>query len=423
MKRILLVVLSMVVLTGCGRSNGPATLSSINIIDRNGFSETIRNEERLKQYADVNFLEQQPYQKVMRVFARDSHGNIKAYITSYHPNGHPKQYLEVVNNRANGVYREWHVNGTLKLDTFVIGGTADLDTGAERTWLFDGKSSAWDDKGNLIAEIPYHSGVLEGVSTFYHANGQMWKQEPCHEGKIQGTYCIYLENGELLQTMEYVAGLKHGPAKRYWKPDVVAADETFCDGFLTLGNYYDICGKLVCSVKNGEGLRAIFSKNCISEIHEYHQGKLEGLVKVFGSSGALISTHNVRNGLKHGEETEYYPCEKSGKELAPMLSVNWAEGKIQGIVKTWYPNGVMESKREMINNKKNGLFSAWYPDGSVMMMEEYDQGKLVRGEYFTAGERMPISQVAAGKGIATLFDSDGNLMRKITYNSGKPLIE
>src|SRR5262245_49313386 len=71
-------------------------LASINIIDRNGFNETIAAPERLKRYERTPFLSQQPFQKVLRVFQRDRDGHVKAIITAYHQNGEIKQYLEVV---------------------------------------------------------------------------------------------------------------------------------------------------------------------------------------------------------------------------------------------------------------------------------------------------------------------------------------
>jgi antitoxin component YwqK of YwqJK toxin-antitoxin module len=102
------------------------------------------------------------------------------------------------------------------------------------------------------------------------------------------------------------------------------------------------------------------------------------------------------------------------------VSINWYQGKIQGLVKTYYPDGSIESQKEMANNKKNGLFSAWYRDGGVMMMEEYDQGKLVRGEYYAQGSKLPLSTIQNGKGIATIHDAEGHFVRKINYLNGKP---
>ena len=168
----------VLVLTGCRYSAGnidPNKITSINIIDRNGLAETISTKDRLNHFQKTDFLTPQPYQKVMRVFARDKKGDIRSTMTSYHPNGQLKQYLEAVNNRALGTYREWHPNGQIKIDSHIIGGAADLNTQAEESWLFDELNQAWDDEGHLLAEIPYNKGELEGEAKYYHPNGQLWK--------------------------------------------------------------------------------------------------------------------------------------------------------------------------------------------------------------------------------------------------------
>ena len=88
---------------------------------------------------------------------------------------------------------------------------------------------------------------------------------------------------------------------------------------------------------------------------------------------------------------------------------------------TWYPNGVKESEREVIKNKKQGLSLAWYPSGDLLLIESYGNDLLEKGEYFKKGERSPISYVNNGNGIATLFDKDGLLRQKVTYENGKPI--
>lgn len=395
-------------------------VSCINIVDRNGMSETISGRDRLKKYEKVDFLQNQPYKKVTRVLERDSKGNVRAFITSYHANGQLKQYLEVVNGRAFGTYQERFPNGQLKLDAVVIGGMADIKQGAEKSWLFDGMAEAWDESGNLVAEIPYNKGELEGTAVHYHANGNIWKKIPYSHNGIDGVAEIYLKDGQLLQTTAYAQNVRHGDSVRYWPPNKIAAKETYTKGLLETGRYYDCSGQQIAEISEGNGFRPIFTKSGIKEIHEYRDGVPEGEVKVFNSDGKLLKLFHVKNNLKHGEEVEYFEKSLSRKPL-PRLSVDWYQGKVQGLVKTWYTNGVMESQKEMSNNKKQGVYTAWYTDGSMMMMEEYDHDKIVRGDYFKKGDRAPISQVRNGKGLATLFDSEGHFTRKVDYLNGKPL--
>jgi len=419
------IILICVILTlsGCSRNPpdyiDPPKLSSINIVDRNGLSETISQADRIQQYENVDFFCPQPYQKVLRIFARNQTGDICARITSYHPNAQLKQYLEVVNNRALGMYREWYVNGTLKLETSVIGGVADLTVSAEQSWLFDGCSQVWDENGNVIATIEYSKGELEGVSNYYHCNGKIWKRIPYCRNKTEGVFEIYLDNGSLFQTIEYSNDVKNGKAMRYWGDGSVASDEDYCNGLLMEGRYYNACGELVAEILEGHGFRAIFGKESVGEFQEFHAGLQDGEVKVFDNRSSVMNIHRIKNGLKQGEEIEYYELQP-GKQLQPKLSVMWYEGKIQGIVKSWYANGVQESQREMSGNTKTGMLTAWYKDGSLMLIEDYDRDKLIKGKYFKKGEKSPVSEVIGGNGNATFYDENGSFIRKLGYLNYKP---
>lgn len=399
-------------------------LTSVHIVDRNGFSETISNKDRLNQFQNVDFLKPQTYQKILRIYARDSKGNVRSVVTSYHPNGNPKQFLEILNGRASGQYREWHANGTPSLCTRVIGGMPDLTSAAEKSWLFDSTSYAWDEDGHLMAEINYIQGVLEGLSTYYHPSGNVWKRISYAKNKVNGTVEIYKDSGELLQQISYDQGLKQGMSTRFWDQNQLASQEEYHNGKLENGQYFDKKGTLISQIAQGTGLRAIFGKDQVSELQEYRMGVLEGEVKVYNSQGRLKRIYHIKEMIKHGEEIEYYdslPISTSSESLAqPKLSFYWYEGKIQGYVKTWYPNGNLESQREMANNARNGVATAWYRDGNLMLIEEYDQDKLIRGDYFKKEDRTPVSQVIQGKGTATLFDTDGHFIQKVHYLNGKP---
>jgi len=209
--RICLFLMGFSLLASCGLSPDqidPGKITSINIIDRNGLSEIISSKERLNSFEQTNFLSPQPYQKVLRVYGREKNGDVRSCITSYHPNGQPKQYLEAVNNRALGQYKEWYPSGQLKIEAMIIGGNADLNTHAEQSWLFDGYNCAWNEEGGIIAKIPYKKGELEGEAIYYHENGSIWKVTPYKKGLPDGVKKVYLNDGSLFQTIEYHHGQK-----------------------------------------------------------------------------------------------------------------------------------------------------------------------------------------------------------------------
>ncbi len=415
-----ILIVPILLCTSCSPSTGNCPkLVSISLIDRNGMTETISNEERLKQYSNVDFLSTQPYQKVLQIYNRNEEGNIISYINSYYPNGQPKQYVEVINSRAFGCYKEWHPNGVLKLEATVVGGEPDLSPTAIETWLFDSHALAWNEDGNLVADICYFKGKLHGDSLYFHDNGKIWKKITYVNDKIENSFNIYLDNGMLLQSTEYQEGQKHGNSVRYWECGRIAAKEEYFEGCLITGVYYDMEANSISEICDGNGYRAVFGKEYVTELDEFRNGVQEGEVKVFGSDRLILRTYQVKNGLKHGEEIEYY--EFPATRHTPKMSISWYENKIQGTVRTWYDNGKQESQREMSNNKKNGMATGWYRDGNLMLLEEYEQDKLVKGEYYRRKDRKPISTINAGEGVATIFDPDGNFVRKVNYRSGVPL--
>ena len=426
MKRVsvfLSSLLLLIILAGCApkaKVSTPPRLSSITLIDTDGMTETISNPDRLKKYQSTDFLCPQQYQKVLRVFVRNECGDVQACVTSYHPNGQIRHYLEVYNGRAFGYFREWHSNGTLKVEAVVIGGEADLTTAAKKTWLFNDVSRVWDDEGNLMAEVPYCKGELQGISLSYHANGSIWKRTPFEKNVPHGNCEIFRENGELLQSIHYDNGKREGASYRYWDCEKVSSDELFeCDKLIT-GRYYDKSGTLISKIDNGNGFRSIFGKEGLTELHEYRGGIPEGEVRIFTRGMRLAKMYQLKNGVKNGEEIHYFDLPGPDGKPRPKLSLSWKEAKLQGVVKSWYESGSQESSREVSNNKKNGVSRAWYKDGSLMLIEEYDQDKLVRGEYFKKGDKSPVTKVVFGRGLVSLFDGDGHFIRKMAYQNGFP---
>jgi len=412
-------------LVGCRAPMSQAStekMVSINIIDRNGMSETISSKDRIAAFQETDFLAPQPYQKVLRVYGRDKGGNTHSVITSYHPNGQIKQSLEGVNNRAYGKYREWFANGQQKIACDVIGGIADINSQAEQSWLFDGCNRAWDEDGTLQAEIYYSKGSLEGSSYYYHNNGEVWKHLPYSKNSLHGTFTTYLDDGSIFQTIEYKNGLKEGPATRFWKGGQVAYEENYVNNSLTSGSYFDLQGSLVAEIVDGNGFRAIFGKEQLTELHEYTKGKQAGLVKIFDGYNRLIRSYSIIDGEKHGQEIDYYST-RAGEPLQQKLLITWNHGLLQGAVQSWYPNGNLESRKEMSHNKKNGILSAWYENGALMLVEEYENDRLIKGQYYRMDDQDPISHVKRGEGVATLFSPEGIFSKKVTYHDGKPLFE
>lgn len=420
-KTILPLFLALALFSGCRKSNDPDQIISMQIVDRNGFSQTISNQDRLTPYQQVNFQVAQPYQKVLRIFGKDPEGKSHSKLTSYHSNGGAWQYLEAIDGRANGRYLEWHENGKLKIEGHIIEGLADLDQTAQKSWLFDQTCTVWDSEGNLEAEFLYDKGHLEGKAKYYHPNGSLEKTMFYTHGILHGPFLVYDEKDNLLEEIYYSNGVKEGAAVGLWAPQVSKYQEQYRNGLLNNAIYFDQEGSGVAEIENGQGTRAIFQDGILHSFNEYKGGLPYGEVKVFHPNQTLHILYSIKEGKKTGEEWEYYPLE--GGTPTPKLMLTWFEDKIQGMCKTWYQNGVLESQREMSGNKKHGICFAYYKNGDLMLMEEYENDRILKGSYYKRGEKKPVSTIEKGSGTAVLYAPEGEFQNKITYDRGNVVLD
>ncbi|MGR3973616.1 MAG: hypothetical protein QRY72_03490 [Candidatus Rhabdochlamydia sp.] len=412
----LTLLLILLLLSSCASKNFSSleTLSSIQLLDRNGFSETISVKDRLCRYENSDFHQPQPYQKVTRMYGKASQGATESKITTYHSNGLLWQYLEIKNGRANGTYQEWHPNGQLNIEATVIEGIGDVSKLSQMSWIFDGESKVFDANGHLMASILYQQGKLEGVSTYYFPSSHIQSQIPYHQHEMHGVANFYDDRGALLETTCYEQGLKCGCSSLYDPLGNLESQEYYDRGKLLKGSYFSSQGSLLSQIEQGKGVQSRFKEGkLVSEI-EYDQGEVDGVTKEFDLDQRVYHLYTVKNGIKEGKEWFYYPS------LHPKLMMTWRQNRLCGSVHTWYDNGKIESQREFRNHQKQGSSFAWFKEGSLMLMEEYDQDLLVTGSYYCPWLKDPVSTVEKGSGIVTLFDADGYMTHQIPYEKGVP---
>ena len=390
-------------------------LARVNIVDCNGLSETITLADRLKELSKRNFLDPQPFRKVMRIFAKDRSGITRSIITSYYNSGHIQQYLECVNGRANGLYLEWHQNGQKKIQSHVCAGVADLDEKAFSSWSFDVPCFSWDDRGTQNACFLYSHGRLHGPATTFYPSGEKQRELFYENGLQEQKETCFYKNGAPQEALSFSNDLRHGECIGFNEDGSFSWKETYEKGSLSEGVYWGREKTPLSSVSAGVGVRSLFEEGRLVEQQEIKKGVPEGWITLFSDDGSIGAKYETREGKKDGKELRFFP----GTAL-PRLSLEWKEGVLHGTVKTWYENGQRESQRELSQNVKQGLAMAWYSDGSLMLAEEYDKDKIVRGQYLKKGEFLPSSVIEKGFGTATLFDDTGAVIEKIVYEEGSP---
>ena len=423
MNKKILILLSSIVCISCANRTNLDELHCIQIIDRNGLSETISCSEKISSFQNIDFEKPQPYQKVLRIFNKNDQGSALSKLTTYHSNGQLWKYLEIKDARAYGQYKEFYSNGKTKIEALVIEGPADFSFQSE--WLFDGLSKVYDENGILISLFNYEKGDLQGESKYFYNNAKIKKIIPYQKNQIHGSQLNYSSEGHLLCKANYHMGILDGLTKGFWAKDNLSYFEEYDMGKLMKAQYFHKNRTRIAKIKNSDGEKAIFKDGLLFQLVEYNNGLPEGKVKTFSETEELVSEYFQKNGVKQGEELEYYLNKElsfihKSKRSAPKLSVGWDNGQIHGQIKTWYKNSTLETQKEYSQNKKNGSHFAWYENGSVMFVEEYENDLLVKGSYYQKNQKGPISTIYKAKGIATLFDSKGRFIKKISYINGKP---
>lgn len=408
-------------LTACShtkKNNDIPELVHIQIVDRNGFNETISSKERLKKFENINFFDPQPYKKVVQFFKQASSAVGTSKIFSYHENGYLYQSLEVLGGRAHGQYREWHPNGSLKLQMRVIEGAGDLSIESINTWVFDGEALVYNENGALEAQFVYDKGLLSGKASFYYPTGALKRVTYYEKNFEEGESVEYGLEGSIIGVSNYLHGKLHGEKNFYGTKSLPKFSEFYDQGVLVSGLYYNLSNQIVSQVNHKSGVISFFSDKGLEAQVEVKNGEKEGFVNLFHKEGVLINSYHQANGFKHGEEILYYSPNETNQSNQPKLMLNWYMGKLQGRVKTWYNQGTLESEREFYDSKKNGPASAFYKSGQLMLLEEYQNDYLQSGLYWKKGDKKEVSRVENGEGIATLYDGDGVFLKRVIYKKG-----
>jgi antitoxin component YwqK of YwqJK toxin-antitoxin module len=292
-----LIVLSLL-LSSCYQKNQEekAVLTHVQFFDRNGVNETIAKKERLDAVKNIDFLKNQPYEKVVRVFKRDEEGKIYSIITSYHDNGQIFQYLEVVGGRARGIYREWYENSNLRIEAKLMEGVGDLSKEAQTSWIFDGENKVYHENGNLQAELFYEKGKLQGLMRYYDIDGSLLKTIPYQNDKICGEKKTYHKNGGVLFLATYVSDILNGKVFHCGDLQTGFYEEDYNEGKLVTGKYYNFKKELTHEISSGFGVRANYTNGYLASEEEYQEGVVEGVCKFYKKNGSLEQQYTIHEG-------------------------------------------------------------------------------------------------------------------------------
>ncbi len=337
-----------------------------------------------------------------KAFSKESKSELHGKFISYQHNGDIKEILNYKNGFKNGKYTIYHSKGQIKeRGTF----KNNLNIGNKQTFskngillknenfiIIDNPHYSEFNKKNgdkiqkEIPNVPSKISLLDGPAKYYSYKGNIASELQFKNGKKEGLCRQYHQNknNSLKSEVEYKEGLLYGSFIHFDQDGQIERQGIYYEE-IEVGDtiYKAVYDGEVISYNNGKLQRIEnwdnFMRNGVQENYSYSTGKLTlrayfkdnlkyGLEEGFNSDGAK------------SHESYYEIVEVDGKKVSQQTGLN-----------TTWTEGVIRSKTNWENGKKNGLAYSYYKNGSVATVMNYVNGEL-EGIYKTYYENGQINE-------------------------------
>lgn len=339
---------------------------------------------------------------------------------SYYPDGTLKEVTSVVIRAgkppvAHGPSSIYHPNGQLQAKgTMVLGkrhgrwqlidGDGQISEGSYENGKRSGEWRSTDGSGKLVELANYVKDELHGPLERHNEFGYKILQQFYIQGELQGEQQTWHPNGELASVSHWVLGQRNGPHKR-WLPNGTLWEQGSYRMGIPTGrwSWHDRSGKLLERTDMGEGSGVFYEFEAMGmdvvRVAErpYSNGEVEGLERSYYPDGVLKSQCDYISGLRHGSYT------------------------------AWHSNGVKAEEGLYEDHEPVGTWRAYHnikADKPVLARETRYQsaGKARVIEYAADGSTMLVREVDDGEnhGRETHFYANGTVRREGNNEHGKP---
>ena len=200
--------------------------------------------------------------------------------------------------------------------------------------------------------------IREGHYESYHPNGQVAHSGTYVNGKINGPWKSFFPSGQLWKELTYVNDQEEGLAREWDSHGVLLYEHNYKDG-------------------DYAGTQKTFTEDGSPETEEtWAGGKLNGVVHLWEDK--------VDSGTPNPSSPK--------KERVLTRELWYKDGRLDGNLKVWWPNGNMKAEMAFQEGRPNGLIRNYDENGQLLQDGEYfkgakngkqhyyEKGKLVREE-------------------------------------------
>lgn len=312
---------------------------------------------------------------------KDKQGRKQGIWRTYHDNDVLASEATYVDDRRNGLYKEYDRKGDLKVLEKYDDGL--LVTDAEETAVLDIKNEYSSD-GRITGTGSYREGKKHGVhrsydqsgsvvaSTVYQMGVKTAEGSISASGKYEGEWTLFYTDGSVKEQGSYVEGMREGDWEFFYE--------------------------------NGK----------LRQKGKYRQGKPHGRWEWFYKNGERRREEEYRRGREDGESKEFDP---SGRVIAQGLYV---DGLKDGL---WeYRIGDYWIKGAYIEGKKDGSWSGVYDNGKKKFTGAFQAGYAIKKHryFFRNGQLAQEGKYSSGRkdGEWRRFDEDGEIILRTLYDQG-----
>lgn len=343
-------------------------------------------------------------------------------VIKNYPNGKKFAHFKVVDGQATES-EMYYPNGTLKNKQTQEARIEYWPNGNKRRErignLADGNEirKFYTGDGTLLIEAPFKKNLLNGTVKIYADGGRLEEERP---------YAVAVKNNDKDDKSEQQnkkLSILHGVGKLYDTNGKIIATTDYDKGAVKKITHFDINGKELPTIVDNE-LKAIDKNTCVRDEKPFSGALIVNTVE------PRVQFYEVpcRDGIVNGTVRAY--SGSYGAYGRVQDNIPYKNGKRDGIAHVYaYSDLVLSAEVPYKNGVVDGMVREYLETGELLYETPYKAGQIdgVRKVYGSAYAN-PTGDVLRGEfpyakgqlnGIATLYNTLGDVQKKITYLFGK----
>ncbi|MEX0598564.1 MAG: hypothetical protein WD512_18930, partial [Candidatus Paceibacterota bacterium] len=248
----------------------------------------------------------------------------------------------------------------------------------------DGFTRFYYPNNQVSSEGYMRNGKPDGYWKTYNVSGVLKSEGLRSDFLLDSTWTFYKENGEIDEKIDYKYGKKNGYSFKYsYKISplpVIISKELY-----------------VNDLKEGKAFY-FYEEGKLKEELSYFNGKKQGPGKEYDYNGTVITLFEYNNNYIISRE---------------KINRVDAQGKKQGVWKTFYADGKVEKEMKYIDDKLDGYYKEFNENGNLVLSLKYLDGKIIVSQ----------DDIAKQEEIdfRRQFDNNGNLTASGGFKDNKPV--